>query len=70
MKRLTSGRTVSKDAGRLLCKGVGSISLFHTMSDYRARVAAGSIAGDWKNIGQDMRHSITTVRPKREREPG
>lgn len=51
-----------RSRGRLLTEGVASIDLNQRMAISRKSVGKGSLAGDWKAVGKDIRSAVGDIK--------
>lgn len=62
---MTYQSKISRSSGsrsRLMSGGVASIDLNQRMSFSREQVRKGSVAGDWKAVGKDMKRACRIVK--------
>lgn len=52
----------NRSAASLMASGAATVNVYQRMSISRSRVAAGSIASDWKAVGADVKSAMMKVK--------
>ena len=59
-------RKEHRSAVNLMLSGVGSIGFDQTMKFSRRRILAGSVASDWRAVGNDIAGAIDAVKGEKQ----